>query len=423
MTGILVAMDPVKELNHEIYDLLVDLSTVPAPALRTWDGDTWGQPEASATLVLNHPSALRVMLMPPSDLVAGEAYAFNDIDIEGDIYGALNFAADLQKARRHPVKAMKLMRRLRRLPEAPGHAEKRPVGGGRLHSKSRDSEAVRAHYDTGNEFFGTFLDPQMVYSCAYFLDAGEPLEIAQKRKLDLVCRKLQLAPGQRMLDVGCGWGALAVHAALDYDVEVLGITLSTEQAGEARIRAKEAGVEDRVRIEVLDYRDVEGPFDAISSIGMFEHVGHKELGAYFRHLFKTLGPRGILLNHGITTRDRKPGRHRPTFVSTYVFPDGELAPFEQSLQEAEGAGFWVRDIESLRPSYALTLRTWVKNLEANHAHDPAGSDVIYRIWRAYMAAAAMAFEEGGIDVYQLVAVKPDRPWTLGRSFMIASDDR
>ena len=413
----------VKELNQEIYDLLVDLSTVPAPAMRTWEGDVWGQPDAATTVVLNHPSALRVMLIPPSDLVAGEAYVFDDVDIEGDIYGALYFAADLQKTRRHPVKAMKLMRRLRRLPEAPGHAEKRPARAGGLHSKSRDSEAVRAHYDTGNDFFATFLDPQMVYSCAYFLDAGEPLEIAQKRKLDLVCRKLQLAPGQRLLDVGCGWGALAIHAALNYDVEVVGITLSSEQAAAAQIRIKEAGVEDRVEIEVRDYRDTEGSFDAISSIGMFEHVGPTELGAYFRHLFKILGPRGILLNHGITTRDRKPGKKRPTFTNTYVFPDGELAPMEQSLQEAEGAGFWVRDVESLRPSYAITLRHWVKNLEANRARNPVGSDVIYRIWRAYMAGAALGFEEGGLDVYQIVAVKPDRPWTLGRSFMIAGDDR
>ncbi len=413
----------VKDLNREIYDLLVDLSGVPAPALRTWDGDTWGRPDAGTTLVLNHPAAFRVMLLPPSDLVAGEAYVFDDVDIEGDIYGALYFAADLQNARRHPVKAMKLMRRLRRLPEAEGHADKRPVRTGRLHSKTRDSEAVRAHYDTGNEFFATFLDPQMVYSCAYFLGASEPLEIAQKRKLDLVCRKLQLAPGQRMLDVGCGWGALAIHAALNYDVEVLGITLSAEQVADARIRAKEAGVEDRVKFEVRDYRDTDGPFDAISSIGMFEHVGHKELGTYFRHLFKILGPRGILLNHGITTRDRKTTRRKPTFVSTYVFPDGELAPIEMSVQEAEGAGFWMRDIESLRPSYALTLREWVKNLESNRARDPVGSEVIYRIWRAYMAASAIAFEAGGIDVYQMVAVKPERPWTLGRSFMIASDDR
>ncbi len=413
----------VTDLNREIYDLLVDLSSVPAPALRTWEGDVWGQPDAPTTLVLNHPSALRVMLIPPSDLVAGEAYVFDDVDIEGDIYGALYFAADLQKARRHPVKAMKLMRRLKRLPEAPGHAEKRPARSGRLHSQSRDSEAVRAHYDTGNDFFATFLDPQMVYSCAYFLDAAETLEVAQLRKLDLVCRKLQLAPGQRLLDVGCGWGALAIHAALNYDVEVVGITLSSEQAAAARILVKKAGVEDHVEIEVRDYREAEGTFDAISSIGMFEHVGPKELGAYFRHLFKILGPRGILLNHGITTRDRKPARHRPTFISTYVFPDSELAPVEQSVQEAEGVGFWVRDIESLRPSYALTLRQWVKNLEANRFRDAAGSDVAYRIWRAYMAAAALAFEEGGLDIYQVVAVKPDRPWTLGRSFMIASDDR
>lgn len=413
-------MEDLKALNRDIYELLVGLTDHPAPAFRTWDGDTWG--ESDATLVLNHPSALRVMLMPPNDLVAGEAYAFGDVSIEGNIYTALFFAAGLSDARRHPVKAMKLMRRLRKLPEAPGHEDKRPARSGRLHSKTRDAEAVRAHYDTGNDFFSTFLGDTMVYSCAYFLDADESLETAQQRKLDLVCRKLQLSAGQRFLDVGCGWGSLVIHAAAHYDVEAVGVTLSPEQATEARIRVKQAGLEDRVSIEVRDYRDTEGTFDAIASIGMFEHVGAKELGTYFRHLYERLGPRGILLNHAITTRDRRSGRKKPTFVSTYVFPDGELLPIEVALREAEEAGFHARDLESLRPSYALTLRRWVDNLERHRQDGLLADDVTYRIWRAYMAGSALAFEAGGIDVYQMVAVKHDRPWTLGRSHMVAADD-
>lgn len=413
-------MDDPKAITREVYELLTGLTDRPAPAFRTWDGETWGS--SDSTLVLNHPSALRVMLVPPSDLLAGEAYAFGDVDIEGNIYSALYFAAGLDAARRHPVKAMKLMRRLRRLPEAPGHEDKRPIRTGRLHSKSRDEEAVRAHYDTGNEFFATFLGETMVYSCAYYLDPNESLDTAQQRKLDLVCRKLQLSPGQRFLDVGCGWGSLVMHAASQYDVEAVGVTLSPEQATEARIRVKQAGLEDRVTILAQDYRDTRGEFDAIASIGMFEHVGHKELGTYFRHLYGQLGPRGILLNHGITTRDRKSGRKKPTFVNTYVFPDGELAPVEMALQEAEAAGFLVRDIESLRPSYALTLRRWVDNLERHQDGDSLTDEVLYRMWRVYMAGSALAFEEGGIDVYQIVAVKHDRPWTLGRSFMIAADD-
>lgn len=413
--------DELLRLNRDIYESLVALTAASPPALRTWTGETWGPAGADATLVLNHPSALRVMLMPPSDLVAAEAYMFGDVDIEGDIFTALAFGAGLDQARRHPVKALRLMGKLRKLPPSTGHEDERPVRSGRLHSKARDEEAVRSHYDTGNDFFASFLDPAMVYSCAYFLDPEESLAAAQDRKLDVVCRKLQLSPGQRLLDVGCGWGALVIHAAMHYDVEAVGVTVSPEQAEEARRRVKEAGVEGRVTILTRDYRDVDGEFDAIASVGMFEHVGAKELGAYFGHLFGMLGPRGILLNHGITTRQRK-SKGKPTFVSTYVFPDGELHPVEMSITAAESVGFHVRDVESLRPSYALTLRRWVANLEKNAVRTTREDELRYRLFRLYMAGSAIAFEAGGTDVYQLVAVKPERPWTLGRSFMIASDD-
>ena len=422
VTGSVPAMDEdVLSLNRDVYETLTSLTDAPPPAVRTWTGETWGPDDAAATLVLTHESALRVMFLPPSDLVAGEAYIFGDVDIEGDIFAALAFGAGLDDARRHPVKALKLMRRLRKLPEAPGHEERRPTRSGRLHSKQRDQDSVRYHYDTGNEFFASFLDPRMVYSCAYFLDSNESLEQAQLRKLDVACRKAQLAPGQRLLDVGCGWGALAIHAALEYNVEVVGITLSPEQADEARRRVKEAGVEDRVSIRVEDYRDVEGSFDAITSIGMYEHLGAKELGTYFERLYELLGARGILLNHGITTRQRK-SKGKPTFISTYVFPDGELHPVEMPVRAAEEAGFRVRDLESLRPSYALTLRRWIDNLENNPITGTEDEAVRHRLFRLYLAGSAINFEAGGNDVYQMVAVKPERPWTLGRSFMIAEDD-
>ena len=409
------------ELNRDIYETVALLAEAPAPAVRTWTGETWGPDDAAATLVLNHPSAFRVMLMPPSDLVAGEAYVFGDVDIEGDIFSALAFAAGLDQARRHPVKALKLMRKLRKLPDAPGHSDQRPARSGRLHSKERDEGAVRHHYEAGNVFFASFLDPAMVYSCAYFLNSDETLEDAQRRKLDLVCRKLQLSPGQRLLDVGCGWGALVIHAARHYDVEAVGVTVSPQQAEEARRRAREAGMEERVSIHLQDYREIEGRFDAIASVGMFEHVGSRELGTYFGHLSELLGPRGILLNHGITTRHRK-SRGKPNFVTTYVFPDGELHPIEMSIVAAEAAGLQVRDLESLRPSYALTLRRWIANLEGSPIDDTPEDQVRHRLFRLYLAGSALAFENGGTDVYQMVAVKPDRPWTLGRSFMIASDD-
>jgi cyclopropane-fatty-acyl-phospholipid synthase len=415
--------DEMLSLNREVYETLTSLTDAPPPAVRTWTGETWGPDDAAVTLVLNHESALRVMFMPPSDLVAGEAYIFGDIDIEGDIFAALAFGAGLDDARRHPVKALKLMRRLRKLPEAPGHEDMRPGRGGRLTSRSRDEESVRFQSEAGTAFHASFLDPRMVNSSGYFLDSSETLEQAQLRKLDVACRKVQLAPGQRLLDVGCGWGALAIHAALEYDVEVVGTTLSPEQAEEARRRVKEAGVEDRVSIQVQDYREVEGAFDAITSIGMHEHASSKELGAHFARLYELLGPRGILLHHGITTRQRK-SKAKPTFISTYVFPDGELHPVETSIKAAEAAGFMVRDLESLRPSHALTLRHWVRNLEDNPVIANDEDRVRHRLFRLYLAGSALTFESetGGSDVYQVVAVKPDRPWTFGRSFMVAEDD-
>lgn len=417
----MAAADP-KALSVDIYKLLVDIAGQPAPRLRLPDGSEHGA-ESDATIELKHDGALRSMLLPPSDLVAAEAYIFDDVDFQGNIFTALDFGRRLDTARRHPVKALRLLNKLRQLPESPGHEDKRPQRAGRLHSKERDREAVRAHYDTGNEFFRSFLDENMVYSCAYFLNGEESLARAQIRKLDVVCRKLQLAPGQRLLDVGSGWGALLIHAAQNYDVEGVGVTLSTEQAAEAERRIKEAGLADRIEIRIQDYRDVDGSFDAVASIGMFEHVGSKELGRYFSKLFELLSPRGILLNHGITTRDRSSKRGaKPTFVSTYVFPDGELAPFEMSLEAAERAGFRVRDVEAIGPSYALTLRQWIENLERSRELDPVGSEEVYRIWRTYMAGSALAFDLGGIDVYQMVAVKPQRPWTFGRSHMIAADD-
>lgn len=417
-----MAATDAKALSLDIYRLLVDIAGAPAPGIRLWDGTVAGD-NPDSTIVLTHDGALRSMLVPPSDLVAAEAYIFGDVDIEGDVYTALDFARRLDGAKRRPVKALRLLNKLRQLPEAPGHEDKRPARDGRVHSRERDQEAVRAHYDTGNEFFRSFLDSNMVYSCAYFLTGDEDLEVAQLRKLDVVARKLQLAPGQRILDVGCGWGAFLIHAAQNYDVDGVGITLSSEQALEAEKRVKEAGLADRVEIRVQDYRDVDESFDAIASVGMFEHVGEKELARYFSKLFDLLTPRGIMLNHGITTRDRSSKRgSKPTFVSTYVFPDGELSPFEMSLREAEGAGFRVRDVEALGPSYALTLRNWVAKLERSHTVDPVVSEEIYRIWRSYMAGSAIAFELGGIDVYQMVAHKPQRPWTFGRSHMIASDD-
>ena len=416
-------MDPLGT-SRGVYKKLVEFAGEPAPSMRAWDGTTWGSPDAASTIVLRHPGALRSLLYPPNDLAAGEAYIYDDVDIEGDVVDALGFAARLQPLAASPLRAVRILRRLRKLPRLEQRdGTVRPALRGRRHSRQRDREAVTYHYNTGNDFFAQFLDAAMVYSCAYFLDPAEPLAVAQRRKLDVVCRKLELMPGMRLLDVGCGWGALIIHAAREYGVHATGITLSERQAEVARARADAAGVGDRVTVRQADYREVGGSFDAIASIGMFEHVGKKQLGVYFRHLAGLLEPGGLLLNHGITSRDRAGGRRKPSFVNTYVFPDGELVAVEDVIGRAEQAGFELRDLESLRASYGLTLRRWVANLESNRrAAIEASNDMTYRIWRLYMAGSAVAFESAALAVHQMLLSKPERAWHHGRRRLLASDD-
>lgn len=262
----------------------------------------------------------------------------------------------------------------------------------------------------GNDFYAMVLGPSMVYSCAYFAEPGATLEEAQRDKLDLVCRKLGLSDGDRLLDVGCGWGSMAMHAAREYGAQVTGVTLSREQAAYARKRIAEAGLTDRIEIRVQDYRDVrDGPYDAISSIGMAEHVGSVRYREYADDLFALLKPGGRLLNHQIARRPEKDESqyHIDDFIDAYVFPDGELAPLGRTLSTLEEAGFEARDVESLREHYALTLRHWVRNLEehwpeAVRATSPGRA----RVWRLYMAASALSFEHNRIGVNQILAVRP-----------------
>jgi cyclopropane-fatty-acyl-phospholipid synthase len=417
-------MDPYA-VSEAIYHQLTKLSQAPPPRVRMWDGTEIGPADAGATLVLTHPGALRSMLIPPTDLSAGEAYVFDDIDIEGDMIAMLEFAAGLDQSARSRLASLKAIALATRLPSDARRAPERKRFAGRAHSKLRDRETVRYHYDTGNEFFETFLDERMVYSCGDFLRGDEPLDTAQQRKLDLICRKLELSESQRFLDVGCGWGGLVIHAARNYGVYATGITLSPQQAQYARIKVKELDLEDRVEILELDYRDVSGSFDAIASVGMFEHVGGEQLALYFEKLRSVLAPGGQLLNHGITNRHRDMKRKRKdSFVGRYVFPDGDLRPVEESIEAAERSGFELRDVEAMRMSYALTLRHWVERLEANR--DLAieySSEKTYRVWRVYMAGSAIAFEQGAIGLYQLLLSDPARPWQYGRARLLASDDQ
>jgi cyclopropane-fatty-acyl-phospholipid synthase len=380
-------------------------------AVEAYDGSRLGRPDAPAKLVVRSPEALQRILTAPGELGFARAYVSGALDVEGDIFEVLALRDRLPK-----VKAdlelwtgiARLMGRaaLHRLPPPPEEARL----SGRRHSRERDAAAVAYHYDVSNEFYRMILGPSLTYSCAVWADPSVGLERAQEAKHDLICRKLGLAPGMRLLDVGCGWGSMLLHAAAHYDVQAVGITISRRQADLAAKRISEAGLADRVEIRVQDYRDVaDGPYDAISSIGMFEHVGMEQLGIYFSRLHQLLRPSGRLLNHGIT---RPPGNRsrfaRHGFIDRYVFPDGELHEVGTVVSALQANGLEFRHGESLREHYALTLRAWVANLESSWDDAVAEVGVARaRIWRLYMAAAALNFERGDTNVYQLLATRSD----------------
>jgi cyclopropane-fatty-acyl-phospholipid synthase len=384
-------------------------------AVRFWDGTCWepepGQP-TRYTLVLNHPGAVRAMFWPPNGLTLGEAYIYNDFDVEGDLEFLWQIGIHLRARPWTVLRKFQFVTRLLRLP-----SERRPhVGGlgrakltGARHSQERDRQAVSFHYNASNDFYALWLDRRMVYTCAYFGTAEDGIDTAQERKLDHVCRKLRLRPGDRLLDAGCGWGALALHAARNYGADVLGVTLSQAQFDLATLRIREAGLADRCRVELMDYRNVRDDrgFDKIAAIGMLEHVGEAKLTDYFRKAWGLLRPGGVFLSHGIARNPNHQLPTGPTFFDRYVFPDGELTPINKNLAFAEQVGFEVRDVESLREHYLLTLRHWVRRLEENA--DEARrltDDVTYRIWRLYMAISAMGFRLGAVNLYQTLLLKP-----------------
>jgi cyclopropane-fatty-acyl-phospholipid synthase len=389
--------------------------------VRLWDGTRWpdDRPRA-AMLVLRHPGALRAMFRAGSELALSEAYLYDDFDIEGDVESVFDLADSLAKRTSGAKRAYRWTRKLAafsdlgRLPKegrrtrAAGRGPARLKG--RLHSVERDREAISYHYDVSNEFYRLFLDSRMVYSCGYFADAADDLESAQTAKLDLLCRKLRLKPGQRLLDIGCGWGGLVMHAAREYGVDATGITLSRPQVELANERIGAAGLATTCRVLPLDYREVEEdtPWNALVSVGMFEHVGGGMLGTYFRTAGRLLARGGVFLNHGIASRVTDPLGPGPSFSNSYVFPDGETLPIHVTLRTAEEAGFEVRDVESLREHYALTLRHWVRRLEAGHAEALRHVDEpTYRVWRLYLSGSAHGFTTGRLNVYQVLMSLPD----------------
>ena len=409
-----------------IRDLIEELTGASLPVrVRAWDGSEVG-PTNGPTLVVSNRKALRHAAWAPGHLGLTRAYVSGDLDIEGDVVDFLR--AFLEAAPRdagtrrwsHVAWSAIRLGAVGPRPTPPPEEMPRRRRRGRRHTKERDAAAVTHHYDVGNGFYRVVLGDSMVYSCGYFRDtapsamSGRELDEAQAAKLELVCRKLALQPGQRLLDVGCGWGSMVLHAARQHGVTAVGVTLSPAQAELARERVLDAGLADRVEIRVQDYRDVDdGPYDAVSSIGMAEHVGRNEFTAYAAHLRALLPPGGRLLNHMIATHEHE---HPPDpFIDAYVFPDGELIPLGVTVSALEETGLEVRDVHVLREHYILTLQHWLARLERGWDDAVAASgEGRARVWRLYMAAAALGFERRRLGVNQVLAV---RPAANGRSGM------
>lgn len=384
--------------------------------VRLWDGWSWNwaeNREPRCTVVFKTTAALAALMVKPSEITMGEAYVNGEIDIEGDMFSVFEVAEHLfhtPRARRERVVEM--------LSFIAGEVMKR-LTTERPHSLNRDREAISHHYDQPAAFYAPWLGDSWVYSCAYFESPEDSLAVAQINKLSLICRKLRLQPGDRFLDIGCGWGSLVLHAAARFKVYAQGITLSREQADLARRRIEKERLTGSCRVDLLDYRKASAtfaPFGKIASVGMFEHVGLKNLPGYFETVYRILQPGGVFLNHGIacaaharsgwfaTWLNSVPLLRRASnslFIEKYVFPEGELATISEALRAAEAAGFEVRDVDNLREHYELTLRAWVRGLQANASEvRKLVSEATYRTWLLYLAGSAVEFGRGDLIVYQ-----------------------
>ncbi len=376
--------------------------------IRLWDGTRIAAPgEERFVLQVNSPGALRTAFTPPLELSAARALAAGLLDVEGSLEDAVDTLLHSNASLRGR-ELVRLVTLLRRLPkESPPRLREAKLRG-RAHSRKRDRAAIGFHYDQPIGFYRSFLDRDMVYSCAYFDEGVHCLEDAQAAKLGYTLHKLRLSPGERLLDIGCGWGALVIRAA-QLGAYALGITLSRPQYEEARRRIAAAGVSAFATVELCDYRELRGErFDKIVSVGMFEHVGRSRFAQYFRAAYDALRPGGLFLNHAIAEESRRQ-RLRPAsdLIERFIFPDGELVAVSEGLGVAERAGFEVRDVENLREHYARTLREWVKNLERNRAAAiAAAGEASYRLWRLYMAGSAQGFRTGRLGVYQSLLARP-----------------
>ena len=364
--------------------------------LRLWNGRSYELgPDPTVTLTVPTPAALRYLLAPDV-LTFGEGYVEGHIDLEGPIMEAFRVGE-------------------RFLSSVAGGGALAPLRRALRHNRERDREAIEYHYDVSNEFYSLFLDRNMVYTCAYFKDEADDLELAQEQKLDHVLTKLRLKPGERLLDIGCGWGALVFRAVEKFGARALGVTLSRNQYEYAQEKIREKGIADRCEVRLQDYRDLrnQGTFDKISGIGVIEHVGRQNMRFYFETVAGLLKDGGLMLNHGISSVDpdsRAVGRGVGDFIGKYVFPNGELAHIGLVLREMQAAGLEPTDMESLRRHYARTTAMWAERLESNrsHAHALAGEKRL-RIWLVYLAGSAFAFAQGWINIYQVLCCKHGGP--------------
>lgn len=378
-------------------------------AFRAYDGSSAGPSDAAVTLEVRNERAVDYLASSPNQLGLARAYVAGDLEIHGSAYDAIDrlWPLDLSHLTASDKLAIgrRFWRNALRRPAPP--PQERRLSGGR-HSKRRDAEAIEHHYDVSNLFYSWVLGPSMAYTCAVFPDANATLEAAQEAKFDLVCRKLALKPGMRLLDVGCGWGGMVLHAVRNYGVTAIGVTLSEQQALWGQRAIKEAGLEDRAEIRFMDYRDVpETGFDAVSAIGITEHIGRQNYASYFSFLYGKLVPEGRMLNHTITRHDDLERSHYETsFINRYVFPDGELSGPSTVQMAMNGAGFEIRHEENLREHYALTLRHWCDNLEAHWDEAVAEAGLgTARVWRLYMAASRVGFAKNNIQLHQALGVK------------------
>ncbi|MHB1230955.1 MAG: class I SAM-dependent methyltransferase [Burkholderiales bacterium] len=406
----------IEQAKHILYRLFRDFDGCLRICL--WEGSEVhlgrGHPAFSLTFVSS--KAFQELILARDPLRLAESYFQGLIDIDGDLYSALKLRHHLTSLQLSLIeKATLAAKALRINPEkTTSTGGDTPKWGktfgqklGLKPSKNLNRHAISFHYDVSNDFYALWLDEQRVYSCAYYEDASQSLEQAQRNKLDYICRKLRLQPGERLLDIGCGWGALLCWAAEHYGITAHGITLSKNQYDHVQKIIKQRGLEQKVSVELLDYRDLRGEakYDKLVSVGMFEHVGLKNLPAYFEIAHRSLKPGGLFLNHGITSEEGGWKKSIATeFINRYVFPDGQLETVSTVQKIMEDSGFEIHDVEGLRQHYALTLREWVSRLDKRHEEAlKYVTEPVYRIWRLYMAACAMQFEEGNTGLYQILA--------------------